>query len=157
MTGSRKQTTAPRPPILSRSECSVDLTIQAALINVSDLKQSVDFYRDVFDLDVVSQADRVTALMVSEKDRSQVLLLRELGRNPYHGGRGNIGLRMLSFEVGSIEELETVEQRFVQRQALVWHGTDRKLPGHHGPRSRPDRSFRFVQSRRHPHHQGRLA
>jgi catechol-2,3-dioxygenase len=101
----------------------VDLTIQAALINVSDLKQSVDFYRDVFDLHVVSQADRVTALMVSEKDRRQVVLLRELGRNPYHGGRGNIGLRMLSFEVGSIEELETIEQRFVQRQALVWHGT----------------------------------
>jgi catechol 2,3-dioxygenase-like lactoylglutathione lyase family enzyme len=101
----------------------VDLTIQAVLINVSDLKQSVDFYRDVFDLHVVSQADRVSAVMVNEKDRRQVLLLRELGRNAYHGGRGNIGLRLLTFEVGSLEELEVIEQRFVQRQALVWHAT----------------------------------
>lgn len=28
---------------------------------------------------------------------------------------------MLSFEVGSLVELETIEQKFVQRQALVWH------------------------------------
>jgi catechol-2,3-dioxygenase len=100
----------------------MELTIQAALLNVSDLKQSIDFYRGVFDLRVVSQADRVTALMVSEKNRRQVLLLRELGRNAYHGGRGNIGFRLLSFEVGSLEELEVIEQRLVQRQALVWHG-----------------------------------
>jgi catechol-2,3-dioxygenase len=100
----------------------VDLTIQAALINVSDLKQSVDFYRDVFDLHAVSQADRVTAIMVNEKNRRQVLLLRELGRNAYHGGRGNIGFRMLSFEVESLEDLEVIEQRLVQREALVWHG-----------------------------------
>jgi catechol-2,3-dioxygenase len=100
----------------------MELTIQTVLLNVSDLKQSIDFYRDVFDLRVVSQADRVTALMVSEKDRRQVLLMRQLGRNAYHGGRGNIGLRMLSFEVGSLEELETIEQRLVERQALVWQG-----------------------------------
>ena len=100
----------------------MELTIQTALLNVSDLKQSIDFYRDVFDLQVVSHADRVTALMVSEKDRRQVLLLRQLGRNAYHGGRGNIGLRMLSFEVGSLQELEAIEQRLVERQALVWQG-----------------------------------
>jgi catechol-2,3-dioxygenase len=106
----------------SRSESHMELTIQAALLNVTDLRQSIEFYRDVFDLRVISQADRVTAVLVSEKNRAQVLLLRELGRNPYHSGRGSIGFRMLSFEVGSLEELETLEQRLVQRQALVWHG-----------------------------------
>jgi catechol-2,3-dioxygenase len=100
----------------------MELTIQAALLNVSDLKQSIDFYRDVFDLVVVSRADRVSVLMVSERDRRQVLLLRQLGRNAYRGGRGNIGYRMLSFEVGSPEELEVIEQRLVERQALVWQG-----------------------------------
>jgi catechol 2,3-dioxygenase-like lactoylglutathione lyase family enzyme len=99
----------------------MDLTIQAVLLNVSDLNQSTDFYRDVFGLRVVSGAYRVTALMVSENNRRQVVLLRELGRNASHGGRGNIGPRMLSFEVGSLGELETIEQRFVQREALVWH------------------------------------
>ena len=29
---------------------------------------------------------------------------------------------MLSFEVGSSEELEVIEQRLVERQALVWQG-----------------------------------
>ncbi len=100
----------------------MELTIQAALLNVSDLNQSIDFYRDVFDLRVVSQADRVSVLMVSEKDRRQVLLLRQLSRNAYHGGRGNIGYRMLSFEVGSLKELEVIEQKLVERQALVWQG-----------------------------------
>jgi catechol-2,3-dioxygenase len=100
----------------------MELTIQAALLNVSDLTQSIDFYRDVFDLRVVHRADRISVVMVSEKDRRQVLLLRQLGRNAYHGGRGNIGFRLLAFEVGSLEELETVEQRLVERQALVWQG-----------------------------------
>ncbi len=99
----------------------MDLTIQAVLLNVSDLKQSIDFYREVFGLRVVSEAYRVTVVMVNDKHRRQVLLLRELGRNADHGGRGYIGPRMLSFEVGSLAELETVEQRFVQRQALLWH------------------------------------
>jgi catechol 2,3-dioxygenase-like lactoylglutathione lyase family enzyme len=100
----------------------MELTIQGALVNVSDLNQSIDFYRDVFDFRVVSRADRVSVVMVSAKDRRQVLLLRQLGRNSYRGGRGNIGYRMLSFEVGSLEELEVIEQRLVARQALVWQG-----------------------------------
>ena len=79
----------------------MELTIQAALLNVSDLNQSIDFYRDVFDLRVISRADRVSVVMVSEKNRSQILLLRQLGRNAYRGGRGNIGYRLLSFEVGT--------------------------------------------------------
>ncbi len=47
----------------------MELSIQAALLNVSDLKQSIDFSRDVFDLEVVSEAYRVTAVMVSEKNQ----------------------------------------------------------------------------------------
>ena len=65
------------------------LTIQTALLNVSDLSQSIEFYRDVFDLRLASQGDRVAALVISDKDRTQVLLLRGLGRNAYRGGRGD--------------------------------------------------------------------
>jgi catechol 2,3-dioxygenase-like lactoylglutathione lyase family enzyme len=101
----------------------MELTLQSALLNVTDLQQSIDFYREVFDFHLVSQGDRVAALMIYEKNRRQVLTLRELGRNAYHGGRGNIGLRMFSFEAGSPDELEVIEQRFVARQALVWHRT----------------------------------
>ena len=100
----------------------MELTIQTALLNVTDLEQSIAFYREVLDLSLVSQGDRVAALMVYEQGRRQVLLLRELGRGAYHGGRGVIGLRMLSFEAGSTGELETIERRLGQRQALVWQG-----------------------------------
>jgi catechol-2,3-dioxygenase len=97
----------------------MELSIQAALLNVTDLQQSIAFYQDVFDLRLASQADRIAALMVYEQGRSQVLLLHELGRGAYHGGRGTIGLRMLSFEASSISELEIIERRLAQRQALI--------------------------------------
>jgi catechol-2,3-dioxygenase len=99
----------------------MELTIQTVLLNVTDLDQSVAFYRDVFDLRIVSQADQVAALMVYERGRRQVLLLRELGENAYHGGRRYIGLRMLSFEVETPDQLDVIEQRLVRREALVRH------------------------------------
>jgi catechol 2,3-dioxygenase-like lactoylglutathione lyase family enzyme len=98
----------------------MELTLQTALLNVSDLQQSIDFYRDVLDLRLVSQRDQVAALMIHEKDRSQVLTLRELGRSPLRPGRGNVGVRMLSFEVGSLGDLDVIEERLARRDALVW-------------------------------------
>jgi catechol 2,3-dioxygenase-like lactoylglutathione lyase family enzyme len=100
----------------------MELTIQSALLNVTDLAQSIEFYQDVLGLRLVSEGDRVAALIISDKPRSQVLLLRELGRNAYHGGRGTIGPRLLAFEAGTPDELDAIEQRFLDRQALVWHG-----------------------------------
>jgi catechol-2,3-dioxygenase len=100
----------------------MELSIQSALLNVTNLDQSIEFYRDVLGLRLKSQGDQVAVLMVSEKDRQQVLLLREVGRNAYHAGRGTIGVRQLAFEAGSPEELEMIEQRLVERQALVGQG-----------------------------------
>jgi catechol 2,3-dioxygenase-like lactoylglutathione lyase family enzyme len=98
----------------------MELTLQTALLNVSDLQQSIDFYRDVLELRLVSQRDRVAGLMIHEEDRRQVLVLRELGRSPLRPGRGNVGVRMLSFEAGSLDALDVIEQRLVRRDALVW-------------------------------------
>jgi catechol-2,3-dioxygenase len=100
----------------------MDLTIQTALLNTTDLEQSIEFYRDVLDLRLISQGDRLAVLMINDTHRRQVLLLRALGRNAHHGGRGGIGPRALAFEAGSLEELEVIEQRFAQRQALIWQG-----------------------------------
>jgi catechol-2,3-dioxygenase len=97
----------------------MELTIQSVLLNVTDLHQSIEFYRDVFELRMQAQEDRVAVLMVSEEDRRQVLTLREVGPNAYHGGRGAVGARLLAFEVGSSEELLTIEQRLVARHAFV--------------------------------------
>jgi catechol-2,3-dioxygenase len=103
----------------------MDLTPQSIFLDVSDLKQSVEFYRDVLAIEVVSEADRVTALMINEAHRPQVLQLRELGRNAVHGGRDNSGLRMFFVEVPSLDELDAVQRRYVARRALLWHaGSD---------------------------------
>jgi catechol-2,3-dioxygenase len=96
-------------------------TIQTVFLNVSNLERSIDFYRGVFDLSVVSRGDRAAAVMVNQTGRRQVLLLREAGRNAFHAGRGAIGLRMVSFEVASTDELELIESRLEQRDALVGH------------------------------------
>jgi catechol-2,3-dioxygenase len=100
----------------------MELSIQTVLLNVTDLKQSIEFYQDVFDFRLTSQREEVAALMVYETKRRQVILLRELGRNWHGAGRRNVGLRMLSFEAGTPSELEVIEQRLVERQALVWQG-----------------------------------
>lgn len=100
----------------------MELSIQTVLLNVTDLDQSIAFYREVFDLRLISQREEVAALMVYEKDRRQVLLLRELSRYSHHAGRRNVGLRMLSFEVGALDELERIEQKLVERHALIWNG-----------------------------------
>jgi catechol 2,3-dioxygenase-like lactoylglutathione lyase family enzyme len=98
----------------------MELSIQAALLNVTDLQQSIDFYQDVFDLRLTSQDEEVAALMVLETNRRQVLLLRELRSGSHRVGRHSVGLRMLSFEAGSPNELETIEGKLVERNALVW-------------------------------------
>ncbi|MDR0345991.1 MAG: VOC family protein, partial [Nocardiopsaceae bacterium] len=79
----------------------MQLSIQASLLNVKNLDQSVEFYQHVFDLPVMARQDRVAALMISEAQRQQVLLLREAGgSHPIHMGRGTIGSRLLVFEAG---------------------------------------------------------
>jgi catechol 2,3-dioxygenase-like lactoylglutathione lyase family enzyme len=94
------------------------LSIQASLLNVSDLERSVEFYRDVFELRPVGRSDRVAALLIDETDRRQVLILREVGGPYLHAGRGSIGPRLLALEAGSPGELDVIEQRLVQRQAF---------------------------------------
>jgi catechol-2,3-dioxygenase len=105
------------------------LSIQTVLLNVTDLQQSIDFYQDVFDLHLISQDEEVAALMVLEADRRQVLLLRELRRGSHHPGRHNVGLRMVSFETQSTDELETIERKLVARNALVWHKQTERYRG----------------------------
>jgi catechol-2,3-dioxygenase len=100
----------------------MELSIQTALLNVTDLMRSIDFYQDVFDLGLISQQEEVAALMVYEANRRQVLLLRELRPSSHHAGRRSVGLRMLSFEVGSPSELAAIERKLLERHALVWHG-----------------------------------
>lgn len=98
----------------------MQLSIQASLLNVRNLDQSLEFYRHVFDLPLTARQDRVAALMITEADRQQVLLLREAGGpSPVHMGRGTIGSRLLAFEAGSPGELDAIEHRLTERKAFI--------------------------------------
>jgi catechol 2,3-dioxygenase-like lactoylglutathione lyase family enzyme len=99
----------------------MEVHLHTVLLNVADLEKSVEFYRGVFDFPVVGQRERATALLVNENDGRQVLVLREVGPSALHPGRGTIGLRVLGFEVASLEDIELIEQRLEQRQAVFTH------------------------------------
>jgi catechol-2,3-dioxygenase len=110
----------------------MELSIQTVLLNVTDLSRSIEFYQDVFDLRLTSHQEEVAVLMVSERSRRQVLLLRELRGSSHHSGRRSIGLRMLSFETGVPDELDAIERKLAERRALVWRaetGTYRAIMG----------------------------
>jgi catechol 2,3-dioxygenase-like lactoylglutathione lyase family enzyme len=97
------------------------VNLHTAVLNVADLEKSVEFYQGVFDFPVIGQRGRATALLVHEDDGRQVVVLREVGASALHPGRGTIGPRLVGFEVGSLENLELIEQRLEQRQALFTH------------------------------------
>jgi catechol-2,3-dioxygenase len=99
----------------------MELSIQTALLNVTNLEQSIDFYQDVFDLRLISRSEEMAALIVLEANRRQVLVLRALRTRFHRAGRHSLGLRMLSFETGSPSELELIERKLVKRNSLVWH------------------------------------
>jgi catechol-2,3-dioxygenase len=99
----------------------MNVNVHTVLLNVADLERSVEFYGGVFDFPVIGERGRATALLVNEDVFRQVVVLREVGPNSLHPGRGTIGPRMVGFEVGSPEELELVEQRLEQRHAPFTH------------------------------------
>jgi catechol-2,3-dioxygenase len=97
------------------------VNVHTVVLNVANLEKSVEFYGGVFDFPVIGQRGRATALLVNEDEFRQVVVLREIGANSLHPGRGTIGPRIVGFEVGSPEELELIEQRLEQRQAPLTH------------------------------------
>jgi catechol-2,3-dioxygenase len=97
------------------------VNVHTVVLNVVDLDRSVEFYGGVFDFTVIGQRGRATALLINDDDRREVLVLREVGPNALHPGRGSLGPRIFGFEVGSAEELELIEQRLEQRHAPLSH------------------------------------
>jgi catechol-2,3-dioxygenase len=105
----------------ARKKDQMKMHLHAVALNVADLERSVEFYQRVFDFPVIGQRGRATALLVHENDDRQVVVLKEVGRNALHPGRGTIGLRVLGFEVASLENLQLIERELEPRQALLTH------------------------------------
>jgi hypothetical protein len=89
-----------------------------ALISVSSLTRSVDFYTEILRLDVVWKEDQV-AILGAEGSRSSLLTLRELGPSHTHAGGQSIGVRGVFWRCDSMDSLREVEQALVRNDAFV--------------------------------------
>jgi catechol-2,3-dioxygenase len=90
----------------------------AVVVNVSDLKRSIEFYSEVLGFTQLSQKEQLAAMRAPGSDRPQVIVLRALGSSPLRGARHR-GLRAFVMEVESAEHLERIASDLDSRRLLV--------------------------------------
>ena len=83
------------------------MNLQGVVMNVADLNRSIDFYREVLGFTVLSQEEQLAAMSAPGSDRTQIIVLRELGSSPLAGAR-HIGLRAFVLDVESADQLERI-------------------------------------------------
>jgi hypothetical protein len=98
--------------------------IRSTLIAVADLDRSVAFYDELGPFDVLARQDGV-AMLGGVSPSSPVLILRETrSLHQTRHGQQSLGLRSMTFNVGSIGELDRVEsvlrshERFTDRRHI---------------------------------------
>jgi catechol 2,3-dioxygenase len=91
---------------------------QGVVINVTDLKRSIDFYREVLDFTLLSQKEQLAAVSAPGDDRTQVIVLRAFGSGPLGGAR-HIGMRAFVLEVEAADQLESVASELDSRKLLI--------------------------------------
>ncbi len=97
-------------------------TLRSTLIAVSDLERSVAFYGKLGPFHVIAEGDGV-AVLGDVAPTSAVLLLRETrSLHQTRHGQQSLGLRSITFNVGSIAELDRIESALRSQD----HFTDRR-------------------------------
>ena len=83
--------------------------IRSTLVAVAELDRSVPFYRELGPFDELAREDAAAVLGGVSPD-SIVLILREM-RSIHHArhGQQSLGLRSITFNVGSLGELDRIE------------------------------------------------
>ena len=83
--------------------------IRSAVVAVSDLDRSVAFYQDLGPFDEIDREDAV-AVLGGVSPASVAMILRET-RDIHHAryGQQSLGLRSMTFNVGSLDELDRIE------------------------------------------------
>jgi hypothetical protein len=87
----------------------VPWTLRSTLIAVSDLERSVAFYGQLGPFKVIAEGDGV-AVLGDVSPTAAVLLLRETrSLHQMRHGQQSLGLRSITFNVGSLAELDRIE------------------------------------------------
>lgn len=102
------------------------MRLQAAVMNVTDLEKSLDFYRDVFGFSELSRKDQLAAMYAPGNEHPQVIVLRALVTTDRTVGARHAGLRALVLEVDSVDELDRIAAALERQGCLVGrpHGDD---------------------------------
>jgi catechol-2,3-dioxygenase len=83
--------------------------IRSTLVAVTDLDRSVDFYQKLGPFDELIRENGV-AVLGGKTTESVVLILRETqGMQSTRHGQQSLGLRSITFKVGSLSELDRIE------------------------------------------------
>jgi catechol 2,3-dioxygenase-like lactoylglutathione lyase family enzyme len=85
-------------------------SIRSAVISVRDLDRSTTFYQDVMNLREVARQDQI-AVLGADGAGLFTLYLRQAQQNARRAGQQSLGVRAISFNVGSLAELDRVEER----------------------------------------------
>ncbi len=94
-------------------------TIRSTLIAVADLERSVEFFAEVGPFNVIARQDAV-AVLGDVGTGSAVLILRETwSLHQTRHGPQSLGLRSITFNVGSLDELDRVESVLRGRDRLT--------------------------------------
>jgi hypothetical protein len=94
-------------------------TIRSTLIAVADLERSVDFFGEVGPFGVIARQDAV-AVLGDVETGSAVLILRETrSLHQTRHGPQSLGLRSITFNVGSSGELDRVESVLRSRDGFT--------------------------------------
>jgi hypothetical protein len=82
--------------------------IRSSLIVVAELDRSVGFYREIGPFEEIVRLDAVSVIG-DVSPASIVLILREARSIHAHRGQQSLGLRSITFNVGSLSELDRIE------------------------------------------------
>lgn len=97
-------------------------TLRSTLVAVADLDRSVGFYGELGPFAVIARDDAI-AILGDASPASVVLVLRETrSRHQTRHGPQSLGLRSMTFNVGSIGEIDRIES-FLRSRDLF---TDRR-------------------------------
>lgn len=94
------------------------MNLHGVVVNVTDLKRSIDFYCEVLGFTLLTQAEELAAVSTSGSDDAQVIVLREFGHSPLEGGR-HIGLRSFIMEAESAERQNQIESDLQARKLFL--------------------------------------
>ncbi|MGO9854634.1 MAG: VOC family protein [Acidimicrobiales bacterium] len=96
-------------------------SIRSTLIAVTDLDRSVAFYRELGPFEEIVREDAVAVLGDGDvSPRSTILILRETrGIHNARHGQQSLGLRSMTFNVGSLAELDRIESVLRSREVFT--------------------------------------